>query len=568
MKKIFIKLLIKSVNKKLFLFGIILSLGSSLLALLIPTLIGKILDNNFIDTILNKPTEIVTFLLIFISIYFLQTVASFIIFSAGGNSVNKIQKQVYSFILKSNLSQLNEFKPGDLASRFTNDMSVILRFLTFSIPSIFKNFIMIIGSLYFLIKISLPMTLLSISILPILLILTSVINHKLEKYYFKIQETQGEISNTISHRLHSIKLIKAFLGEHEEEVRSNQLFNKLLSSYRNIVLISGIREAGLNSLIMSFIFIVIIIAGWQVKLGVITIGILLSFIMYIFQLIEPVTDLLTVATEWAEFKSVSNRVAELLELPKEEITNCSQKLQNFDIKFHDLNFSYNTRPILTNINLTIPSGKHFAIVGPSGAGKSTIFALLLKYYNNYEGRITIGNQDLQDLSVTQLRSFIAYVPQENTLFNGTIKENLCYGKNKDITEEHLSFVLKTLQLDSLILKLEKGLETKISSQGLGLSEGQKQRFNIARALLRNSAIYLIDEPTSSLDSVTETITNRGIDTLTKGKTRITIAHRLNTIKSADYILVLNKEGKVVDSGKHEILLKNCSVYQKLVQNFD
>lgn len=232
-----------------------------------------------------------------------------------------------------------------------------------------------------------------------------------------------------------------------------------------------------------------------------------------------------------------------------------------DIMFEDISFKYNKENVLNNISVAIPEGKHVAIVGPSGAGKSTIFSLLMKFYPDYDGEISIGNRSLSELSEEQVRNMIAYIPQDNTLFHGTIKDNLLYGKNQSVSEERINEVLNELGLTKLVNDLENGLDTEISDSGTGLSEGQKQRFNIARALLLEHPIYLLDEVTASLDSVTERIISKAIDKLTAGKTRLTIAHRLHTVKEADSIMVLDKGGHVVDFGTHNQLIRRNQLYK-------
>lgn len=266
-------------------------------------------------------------------------------------------------------------------------------------------------------------------------------------------------------------------------------------------------------------------------------------------------------TELTEFNSVSNRLVELLELDKEYNQLTLGETSGTDIMFEDISFKYNKENVLNNISVAIPEGKHVAIVGPSGAGKSTIFSLLMKFYPDYDGEISIGNRSLSELSEEQVRNMIAYIPQDNTLFHGTIKDNLLYGKNQSVSEERINEVLNELGLTKLVNDLENGLDTEISDSGTGLSEGQKQRFNIARALLLEHPIYLLDEVTASLDSVTERIISKAIDKLTAGKTRLTIAHRLHTVKEADSIMVLDKGGHVVDFGTHNQLIRRNQLYK-------
>ena len=287
---------------------------------------------------------------------------------------------------------------------------------------------------------------------------------------------------------------------------------------------------------------------------------LTTFILYITQLIDPISDVSDAMTEISEFRSVSTRLMEVLKLAKDDDNNNYSSIESAAIRMSGVQFAYDTERILNDLSVQIPSGKHVAIVGPSGSGKSTIFSLLMKFYQDYQGSIQIGQQELKDLSPSQVRQMISYIPQDNTLFHGTLRENLLYGKNSGVSEERLYDILEQLDLTKLVNELEKGIDTKISDSGTGLSEGQKQRFNIARAFMIDHPIYLLDEVTANLDSVTESIISKAIDKFTAGKTRLTIAHRLNTVREADYILVLNKNGSVSDFGKHQQLIQRNQLY--------
>ena len=337
-------------------------------------------------------------------------------------------------------------------------------------------------------------------------------------------------------------------------------FAYLTSNYQKIMGWSSFQNTLISSLMMGFIILILVLAGGEVARGTMTMSSLTTFILYITQLIDPISDVSDAMTEISEFRSVSNRLMEVLKLAKDDDCSDYSSIESAAICMSGVHFAYDTERILNDLSVQIPSGKHVAIVGPSGSGKSTIFSLLMKFYQNYQGSIQIGQQELKDLSPNQVRQMISYIPQDNTLFHGTLRENLLYGKNSGVSEERLYDILEQLDLIKLVDELEKGIDTKISDSGTGLSEGQKQRFNIARAFMVDHPIYLLDEVTASLDSVTESIISKAIDKFTAGKTRLTIAHRLNTVREADYILVLNKNGSVSDFGKHQQLIQRNHLY--------
>lgn len=561
MNKRIVKLLLKSLNKPLFFLGLLLSSFGTAMGLLIPQIIGKLLDNKFLVELISDYTSLSILVLFFFAVYIIQAVSSYIIGLCGSKSLNRLQKYIYSSLLKSKVRNLDDFQSGDISSRLTNDMSSVLNFITVLFPNFLLNVLVIVGSVYCLFKLSTPMAMMSLSILPILLFIIVPINNMLETTYTDYQEGLGEISSRISHKFTNMRLVKAFQGEQQEETVMGISFDRLTASFKKIIGFSSIQNALVNSLMMAFIIMMLVVAGMEVSKGVMTMSTLTTFFLYMTQLIDPVTDISSTIGELAEFNSVSNRLIELIDLDKEDSIDSNNTISTSTISLNNINFSYEKERVLNNLSVTIEAGKHVAIVGPSGAGKSTIFSLLMKFYQDYDGEISIGNYNLSELSEDQVRNMIAYIPQDNTLFHGTIKDNLLYGKNQCVSEERINEVLKELGLTKLVNDLENGLDTEISDSGTGLSEGQKQRFNIARALLIDHPIYLLDEVTASLDSVTERIISKAIDKLTAGKTRLTIAHRLHTVKEADSILVLDKGGYVVDFGTHNQLIGRNKLYK-------
>lgn len=561
MNKGLLKLLFSFINKKKFFVGLCLSFIGTLLGLMLPQFIGKLLDENFLKSIVSEKDTLFNLVGFFIFVYTVQAVASYLIGTCGSQAMNKLQKQVYSNLLLSSIKNLDSFKAGDLSSRLTNDMSVVLNFVTVVLPNFILNLVTIVGSIILLFQISPSMTSMSLLVIPLLAGIIIPINRKLEDYYAGYQGNISDISSKISHKFLHIRLIKAFKGERAEKNDIGSFFDKLSLNYNKIIKISAIQGTLVNSSMMAFIIMLLVIAGISVSKGEMTIATLTTFVLYITQLIDPVTDISDSMTELTEFSSVSNRLMEILNLEKEENKDVDLNLVDTSISLNNLHFAYENEDVLNGLTVDIPSGKHIAVVGPSGAGKSTIFSLLMKFYQNYRGNISVGQRDLMDISPKQMRTLISYIPQDNTLFHGSIRDNLFYGKNQNVSEERLSFVLETLGLSKLVNDLDDGLDTMISDSGTGLSEGQKQRFNIARALLVEHPIYLLDEVTASLDSVTERIVSKAIDKLTAGKTRLTIAHRLHTVREADAILVLNKNGTVADYGTHQQLLKRNNLYQ-------
>ena len=564
MNKELLKLIIGYLDKPKFIFGLVLSFIGTIMSLHIPQFMGNLLNEKFLSALVSSPVTVIVAITLLLSVFAIQAFSSYVIGLCGSKSLNSLQKYIYQSLLKTNVKDLDKYPSGELSSRLTNDMSVVLNFITVVFPNLILNLVVIIGSIYFLLKISWSLTLMSLLLLPILLFVIVPINNKLEDCYTSYQEGLGKISSRVSHKFTQIRLMKSFNGESVEQKVMSNSFDGLTNNFKRIIRLSSIQSTLVNGLMMSFIISLLVVAGLEVSKGNMVMSTLMTFVLYMTQMIDPITDISDSMTELTEFNSVSNRLVELLELDKERSEEKAEEVQGTGIVMNDISFGYGEENVLNNLSLTIPEGQHVAIVGPSGSGKTTLFSLLMKFYQDYQGDILIGDKKLSDLSEEQMRNMIAYIPQDNTLFYGTIRDNLLYGKNRSVSDERIDEVLQELGLTKLVDSLEKGLDTEITDSGTGLSEGQKQRFNIARALLLDHPIYLLDEVTASLDSVTEKIISKAIDKLTAGKTRLTIAHRLHTVKEADSIVVLDKDGNISDQGTHSQLTKRNHLYRELL----
>lgn len=559
-----LKVIIKNINKPLFILGTVLSVFGTSMSLLIPQYIGELLDIDVLSKTISNSYILLGMILFFITVYVVQAGSSILLGFCGGKAVNSLQRDIYSHILKSKVKDLDNYSSGDLASRLTNDMSIVLNFVTVTIPNFLLNILVILGSLFFLLQISFSMTLLSILIVPMFLLIVIPINNRIESHYTDYQEHQGLISSNISHKMVHLRLIKTFRGEKKEEENMGDSFDRLFLNFKKIVCLSSLQNVLVSSMMMAIIILLLVVAGVSVSQGTITISLLTTFILYMFQLIDPITDMSNVATEFSEFSSVTNRLMDLMELEVESNQMELEYPSNGSISFENVDFSYADEKVLKSLTINIPEGSHIAIIGPSGSGKTTIFNLLMKFYDNYKGIIKIGDLNIRDLSSKQLRNVISYIPQNNSMFQGSIRENLLYGKNKYVSERRLHEVLENLKLNQVVNGLPEGLETNISDSGAGISEGQKQRFNIARGLMLEHSVYLMDEITASLDSETERVIANAIDKMTLGKTRLTIAHRLHTIRNADYVLVLNKDGSISDFGEHEEIFNRNNLYNDYI----
>lgn len=562
MKKRLLSLLFRFLPKVTFSVGLLLCLGGTVLSLFLPQMIGRLMEPDFLTEVITSPSLMAGMVVFFVLVYAVQAASRYMLGLCGSQLVQRLQSYLFRHLLHTSVEEMEDREVGDIASRLTHDISIVQHFTITILPNLFLNLLMIAGAVCFLLGISPVLTMVSFLALPFLTFLIYPLNVQTEKSYAIYQAQLGGITSKLTHRLTRFKLVKAFCGEKQEEQDMNQDFMHLSKSFKKIVLISTMQQVLVSASVMGMILLLLFLAGGYLATGQMTVATLTTFLLYLMQLIEPVTDFAQMMPEIAEFRSVEERLEEMLQVP-EEVSGSEFITEIPTVALTDLCFSYQDKQVFDGLNVTFPAGKHTAIIGPSGAGKSTIFNLFLHFYNQYSGSVKLGDTELSSLSHQELRERIAYISQTNHLFHGTIRENLLYGKNQSVSQERMDEVLVALDLTDVIAKLPQGLDTLLSVNGEGLSEGQKQRLNIARGLLREHDLYLLDEVTASLDHHTEKRITQALDNFTKGKTRVTIAHRLHTIENADYVLVLNKQGQVEQFGKVRDVLKDHSISRPL-----
>lgn len=313
---------------------------------------------------------------------------------------------------------------------------------------------------------------------------------------------------------------------------------------------------------MSVLVAIIGYGGVRVSSGELTAGDMVAFILYLIQIIMPMTQLTMFFTQLQKAMGATERISALLEYEEEHIDE-GLTVEKVDqpIYVKNVDFSYGEEPILSNINFTIEPGKVTAIVGPSGGGKTTTFSLLERYYQPTNGSITLGDIPIETFSLHSWRSQIGYVAQESALLSGTIRENICYGIDREVQDDELEKVAKMAYADQFINELPDKFDTEVGERGIKLSGGQRQRISIARALLRNPQILMLDEATSSLDSKSEIYVQKALDNLMQGRTTLVIAHRLSTVVDADQILFMEK-GHITGCGTHETLFETHAMYRE------
>ncbi|NWF50220.1 MAG: ABC transporter ATP-binding protein [Ignavibacteriaceae bacterium] len=539
----------------------------------------SILDlKDWLSYMLNKfvasysKLELVTYLCVLIIIVFLlknlfSYLQTWYMSFVEQGIIRDIRLQLYTHFHKLSLGYFTEEKKGILISRIINDVQIIKDSMIAVINSLFRDppLIIIFSTVLFIFNWKL--TLLIFALLPVTGIILAKIGDSLKRKSIKSQERIADITSILDETFGAMRIVKAF-GMEEYEIKrfreeEKKYFGLLTSLVRRRALAAPITEfIGVITITIILYFI-----GSQIVLGKsdMTPGAFFVFIGIFFQMMPSLKLFGQVFNSIQEGIAASERVFTILDTtPKVLDAPGAVEMKSFEksIRFNDVSFKYEKSDlILKNINLEIKKGEVLAIVGPSGAGKSSLVDLIPRFYDVTGGSIKIDDIDIKNISMKSLRSFIGVVTQETILFNDTVRNNIAYGL-QDITIDAIIEAAKAANAHNFISELKDGYETVIGDRGTKLSGGERQRLSIARALLKNPPILILDEATSSLDTESEVLVQQAIERLMKGRTSVVIAHRLSTVQNADKIIVLS-DGSIVEEGSHEELLKLNGLYHKL-----
>jgi ATP-binding cassette, subfamily B, bacterial AbcA/BmrA len=399
--------------------------------------------------------------------------------------------------------------------------------------------------------------------LPLMMLFLFPLGRKMRSISKGLQNETASFTAVLSQMLSEVRLVKSSNAEEREYANGKKGINSLFQF--------GLKEAKVQALIvplMSLVLMVMLViiigyGGVRVSSGALTAGDLVAFLLYLFQIMMPVGQLANFFTQLQKAIGATERIITTLEFEEEDSTTgrvLSHAKQPITVE--QLSFAYEKgETILHGLNFTLQTGKVTAIVGPSGGGKTTLFSLLERFYRPSEGTIRIGGEPISQFSLKSWRSQIGYVSQESPLIAGTIRENICYGIDKDVSDEELKRIAKMAYADQFIDEFPDGYETEVGERGVKLSGGQRQRIGIARALIRDPQILMLDEATSSLDSTSEIYVQKALENLMAGRTTLVIAHRLSTVVDADLILFIEK-GRITGRGTHEELYQSHEMYRE------
>lgn len=563
-------------------FVIIFAVGSTIFTIIGPKILGNA-TTKLVQGLIAKYSGtgsididgIKHTLLLLLCIYILSGILSYIQVWIMSGVTQKVTYRLREEIsLKINRLPLNYYDKqthGEVLSRITNDVDTMSQSLTQSIQMIFTSLITIIGILYMMITISWQMTLMALVIVPFSAVAAMSVVKNGQKYFIQQQETLGEVNGHIEEMYGGHIVMKAFNGEERSISTFNKMNEELYTSAWKSQFISGLMQP-ITSLIGNIGYVGCCVLGGYLSLhNGLAIGDIQAFIQYVRSFNQPITQTAQIMNVLQSTAAAAERVFEFLEEPeqtpdKADSINIMDENGNSTLKgqvtFENVVFGYTPeKTIIHNFSAYIKQGSQVAIVGPTGAGKTTIVKLLMRFYETNSGDIFIDGINTKDISRGQLRNSFGMVLQDAWLYSGTIMDNIRYGK-LNATDEEVIHAAEQAYVDHFIRTLENGYETVINEESTNISQGQKQLLTIARAFLSDPKILILDEATSSVDTRTEILIQKGMENLMKGKTSFIIAHRLSTIKNADIILVMD-HGDIVEIGTHDELLAKNGFYANL-----
>ena len=556
-------------------FVFIFAIGSTLFAIISPKLLGNMTSQIFSDLSSRLSVNFIKLRILVIQLLVLYALSSVLNYVQGWIMSGVAQKISYRFrrdisekINRLPLSYFDKTSYGDVMSRVTNDVDTVSQTLNQTLAQVVIAITMLLGILIIMFSISWQMTLVVLVLVPLSLVLIRMIVKKSQHYFKEQQESLGEINGHIEEMYSGHSVMRVFNGEKESVEKFAVINKKLFDSAWRSHFLSGLMTP-ITTLVGNLGFVgVSVLGAWLVIQGKIRIGDIQAFIQYVNQFNQPITQAANIANTMQSTAAAAERVFEFLE-EEEEISETGTKSVVKDIKgeveFNNVVFGYKkNKNVINGFSAHIRPGQKVAIVGPTGAGKTTIVNLLMRFYEISEGSIKVDGVDISQMKRGEVRKMFSMVLQDTWLFNGTIRENISYAK-PEASDEEIHKIAKAAHIDHFINSLPQGYDLQLNEEADNISQGEKQLLTIARAMLSETPILILDEATSSVDTRTEVLIQKAMSNLMKNKTSFVIAHRLSTIRDADLILVMNK-GSIVEQGSHEELIAQNGFYNSLYKS--
>ncbi|GAX08182.1 multidrug ABC transporter ATP-binding and permease protein [Secundilactobacillus silagincola] len=485
----------------------------------------------------------------------------------GEDVVSKLRQFLWDKILRLPVGYFDETRSGEISSRLINDTSQVKDLLANSVPNMVTSILQLVGALVLMLVMDWKMTLIMFIAVPLVLVLMMPVIKQSHKISIARQDALADFNGQSSEILSDIRLVKSSTAEDVEREDGHQKIDKLYRIGLKEAIYDSVANPLMQMMMMGMMIGMLIYGATRVSQGTMTFGTLISFLMYLTQMIGPFTQLSQFFTDMAKTSGSTARIQELLQASEEDQTSGEDiDMDGQALSVEHVDFEYEKdQPILQDISFAAKPNSVIAFAGPSGGGKSTIFGLLERFYNPDKGQIKIGDTEIDDVNMNNWRSQIGLVSQDAAIMAGTIRYNLTYGLDGSYTDDQLWNVLEMAYAKSFVQDMPDGLDTQVGERGIKVSGGQRQRLAIARAFLRDPKILMLDEATASLDSESEIMVQKALEKLMHNRTTLVIAHRLSTIVDATQIYFI-EHGKVSGHGTHQELVKNHPLYREYVEN--
>lgn len=553
---------------KLFVFDMICALVAAGCDLVYPVVSRNIINTYIPDKNIRL---ILTWCAALLVIYIIQTVMQYFMqyqgHIVGVRMQADMRRDVFEHLQKLPFSYFDEHKTGVIMSRIVNDLMDISEFAHHGPEDLFISIVTVVGAFIILCTVNVPLTLITFAVLPFLVLFIikkrSAMTLAFRKNRIEIAEVNASLENSIA----GIRVSRAFTGEREEEKKFAENNQRYVTVRERSYRVMAEFFSGTNFLTSLMNVVILAAGGYCVYRGVINVGDMVAYMLFINMFVNPIKKLIQFVEMFQNAITGYVRFQELMNVKPEQDEKGAIELKDVrgEIVFDDVTFHYDeNKEVLSHISLTFPQGKMVAIVGPSGGGKTTLCHLIPRFYEISGGSILVDGHDIRDVTRASLRRQIGIVQQDVFLFTGTIFDNIAYGK-LGASREEVYEAAKKANIHDYIMSLPDGYDTFVGERGVKLSGGQKQRISIARVFLKNPPILVLDEATSALDNVTENYIQDSLDELCKNRTTIVVAHRLSTIKNADEIIVMDRDG-IEERGTHEELLaRGNGIYKELYE---
>lgn len=553
---------------KLFVFDMVCALVAASCDLMYPVISRNIINTYIPDKNLRL---ILTWCVALLVIYLVQAIMQYFMqyqgHVVGVRMQADMRRDVFEHLQKLPFSYFDEHKTGVIMSRIVNDLMDISEFAHHGPEDLFISLVSVVGSFIILCTINIPLTLITFAVLPFLILFVvkkrTAMTIAFRKNRIEIAEVNASLENSIA----GVRVARAFTGEQEEAKKFDENNQRYVTVRERAYRVMAEFFSGTNFLTSLMNVVVLTGGGYCVYRGVINVGDMVAYMLFINMFVNPIKKLIQFVEMFQNAITGYTRFQELMNIEIEQEAPDAVDLKDVrgEITFDNVSFQYNEgKEVLSNISMTFPQGEMVAIVGPSGGGKTTLCHLIPRFYEITQGSICIDGQDIRKVTRRSLRSKIGIVQQDVFLFTGTIFDNIAYGK-LGASREEVYEAAKKANIHDYIMSLPEGYDTFVGERGVKLSGGQKQRISIARVFLKNPPILILDEATSALDNVTENYIQDSLDELCKNRTTIVVAHRLSTIKNADEIIVMDRDG-IQERGTHtQLLEKDNGIYRELYE---